>query len=400
MNRTCKTVSHTAFVALLAAGPAFTQTPSPEETSQAKTAPAPVAYVYLQTSRGVDGFAAAADGKLTLVKGSPFKTTGAMAASNGSHFITLGTNLVHSYAVESNGAIGKQVSEINTQDYKGSECGNNTGGQAVLDHTGRNLYVQLDDNVGCAAVQTYDVAKGSGALTFSGATPAYDTSSTGITLTITGNDALGYALLDQPASLLGYKRESNGKLETMQFREVDPTPATGRLFWPLSVTSAPNNLVAIVCGGDNNAFGGLQGSQLASYMVDGEGNITSTNTWEDMPYVTSDCGTNYPGVMNMSPSGKLLAVINYDYESGYRGPWGLSIFHFNGAAPVTPFGAALNPSESFFSMSWDNNNHLYALSDLALHVYSITPTAITEAPGSPYSIDNAKWWGGLVVVAK
>jgi hypothetical protein len=51
-------------------------------------------------------------------------------------------------------------------------------------------------------------------------------------------------------------------------------------------------------------------------------------------------------------------------------------------------------------MYWDNNNHLYALSDLALHVYSITPAAITEAPGSPYSPVNGEWWGGLVVVAK
>jgi len=392
MNRICNTVLLTAFVALLSAGPAFTQTPSPEGT---KTAPAPVAYVYLQTSKGVDGFAASADGKLELVKGSPFKTTGAMAAGNGSHFITLGKDLVHSYAVEANGAIGKQVSEINTQDYKGSECGDNTGSQAVLDHTGRNLYVQLDANVGCAAIQTYNVAKGSGALTFRGATPAYDTSSTGITLTITGNDALGYALTDTPSSLLGYKRESEGTLEAIQFHQVDPTSVTGP-FWPLSVASAPNNLVAIVCGGGNE--GGFQGAQLASYVVDGEGNITSKNTWENMPYVTSDCGTNYPGVMDMSPSGKLLAVINYDYESGYRGPWGLSIFHFNGTDPVTPFGAALDPSEGFFGMSWDNNNHLYALSGLGLHVYSITPAAITEAPGSPYSIDNLE--GGLVVVAK
>jgi hypothetical protein len=38
MNRICNTVSLTAFVALLSAGPAFTQTP--EKTSDAKTAPA------------------------------------------------------------------------------------------------------------------------------------------------------------------------------------------------------------------------------------------------------------------------------------------------------------------------------------------------------------------------
>ena len=51
MNRIGKTVSLVAFVALLSAGPAFTQSPSDEEISKPTVAPAPVARVYVQTLR-------------------------------------------------------------------------------------------------------------------------------------------------------------------------------------------------------------------------------------------------------------------------------------------------------------------------------------------------------------
>jgi hypothetical protein len=82
MNSTCHTLNFVAYLALLVAVPAFTQNPSPEATAAAKAA-APVAWVYAQTfAQGVDVYAAAADGKLTLVKGSPFKTTGTMETSS------------------------------------------------------------------------------------------------------------------------------------------------------------------------------------------------------------------------------------------------------------------------------------------------------------------------------
>jgi hypothetical protein len=48
-----------------------------------------------------------ANGQLALVDGFPFKTVGEMIGSDGKFFISLSTNWVHVYAVESNGAIGK-----------------------------------------------------------------------------------------------------------------------------------------------------------------------------------------------------------------------------------------------------------------------------------------------------
>jgi hypothetical protein len=114
------------FLAVLSAGPGFAQSTSDEAISGATTV-APVAYVYVPTPHGIYAYKTSSAGMLTIIKGSPFtKTVGLPIGGNGKYFITLGTNYVHSYAVAADGAIGDQVSKINTQDYIGAECGNLT----------------------------------------------------------------------------------------------------------------------------------------------------------------------------------------------------------------------------------------------------------------------------------
>jgi hypothetical protein len=48
---------------------------------------------------------------------------------------------------------------------------------------------------------------------------------------------------------------------------------------------------------------------------------------------------------------------------------------------------------------WDNNNHLYAISQTEgkLFVFTITPTSFSQAPGSPYPIVNPQ---NITVLAK
>jgi hypothetical protein len=101
--------------------------------------------------------------------------------------------------------------------------------------------------------------------------------------------------------------------------------------------------------------------------------------------------------MNMSPSGKLLAVA--DYQAGADS--GVQIFHFNGAEPITPFSALLTTAP-IDTIRWDKNNHLFALSYSTnqLFVYTITPTTISQAPGSPYTVTGAYGTTGLIVVPK
>ena len=106
----------------------------------------PVAHVYVQTSKGVNLYNAAPNGQLTLAAVSPFKTIGLMVGTNGKFFFSNGTTLIHVYARNtSTGAIGKEVANIDTSLYSGSECG--TMGPTFLDHSGQYLYLEHDNYI-------------------------------------------------------------------------------------------------------------------------------------------------------------------------------------------------------------------------------------------------------------
>jgi hypothetical protein len=411
---------------LLIAATAFTQAPSMGAIPDGTT-PGAAAWVYVQTTEGVDVYDAAEDGKLTLVKGSPFRLTGAPVASNGSHLITLGTDLIYSYAIESDGAIGTQDGEIDPQDYEGGKCGSLIGAQATLDHTGRNLYVQIvpiesdpvpgqNQKTPCAAVQTYDVAKGSGLLSFVGATvdtrfpaDALDDGDCCTQLTLTGNDDLAYAVTEPGTfwngSLFAYRRQSDGALRQIEFNEIDPSAQPGGGFpyaAPVAVAADPAGHLAALTWGEVDGQGEWQ---LASYTVDEEGNVVSTNDWENMPKVTPvvlDTGSEYSSVLSISPSGKLLAVQT-------QAPWGFQLFRFNGAGPITSYSSILLPKVSVWQMSWDSSNHLYivgpdnspygsAPSEPKLYVFTVTPNAIAEVTGSPFPVKNGAY--SVLVVSR
>ena len=114
--------------------------------------------------------------------------------------------------------------------------------------------------------------------------------------------------------------------------------------------------------------------QIAVFTAGTDGNLTTKSTYKDMPATK----IQNPYDMKMSPSGKLLAV---------AGQEGLQIFHFNGSNPVTHYTGLLT-KEPITQMFWDNDNHLYAISNTAgqLLVFTITPTTHAKAPGSPYAI--------------
>ena len=251
----------TLSVALYLTGPAFTQLTSTAPPANGSTAAtAPVAYVYVGTSKGINLYNAASNGKLTLVSGSPFKTTGLMIGSNQKYFITLGTYKLHSYAVKPNGAIGAQVTESYTPDFSGSECGATNG--AVLDHSGQDVYVQLnvppDGNPVCNAFQTFKIAS-DGNLTFLASTTTYtDGAPPQRNLpTILANDKLAYGVNDfyQPADgtfLTGsnvFAIASTGSLQYQNLFWRFPPPYQDdeeEVWFPLAVTADPTNHLAVL----------------------------------------------------------------------------------------------------------------------------------------------------------
>jgi hypothetical protein len=93
---------------------------------------------------------------------------------------------------------------------------------------------------------------------------------------------------------------------------------------------------------------------------------------------------------------KLLAVQIEPECNNCDTPWGFQLSHFNGAAPITPYSSILLADVLVWKMAWDNSNHLYILgtkvgggaADEKLYVFTVSPTTITEAAGSPYVIPN------------
>ena len=377
-------------------------------------APAPVAYVYVQTLKGVVLYHAAANGTLTRVSGSPFHTVGEMVGSNGKYIFSLGTHWIHVYPIASNGAIAAQVTEINTQNYSGSECGAITYG--VLDHTGQELYILINGHADfgpfCSAYQSFKVNETSGALTFVGVAQQGGDMAP---LAITANDKFAYSTNSSDnggGQFIGFAREASGAIGSLNFTETDPILPSPWVSIAWIVRADPGSHLAIALGSVENwaspeqQFGPVR---LGSYSIDSQGNITATNTWEEMP--VPDVG---PTLMTMSPSGKFLAVAGttpfspscgwcVDHiEVNLKGT-GLQLFHFNGSQQITHFGKVLTTAP-IDQVQWDNNNHLYAVSENTgkLYVYAVSSTNITEVPGSPYAIENPRILNsnGLIVVPK
>ncbi len=397
-------------LAVLSAGPAFTQTSASQAAPATTVSATDVANVYVGTANGVLLYHAAASGKLTLVSGSPFSIAGSAVGSNRKYFVSLDPSNLYSYPVLSNGAIGPQASQINAQDYAlGDNCLSTTG--ADFDHSGQKLYVQLAGASSgsvhyCNLLQSFEIASNTGSFTFLGSTssggftePADPASS----LATINNDAYAYDLggidLTCYRQRNAFQRQSNGTLDSISFTDTEPIPEPGWNYVLMRSTEAQDpssHLAAAVAMTTGATCGPFQLPQLVSYTVDTHGNVTSTNTWQNAP-----ASQVYDSVLSMSPSGKLLAVGGNNFlfrgTSVNLGTNGLRVFHFNGANPITPYSKTLTTA-AIDQIHWDETNHLYALSDETnkLYVYTVTPTSISEAPGSPYTISGAN---ALVVVA-
>ena len=369
-------------------------------------AASPVAYVYVQKPVQGDyvvapiyAYTAASNGKLTPIKGSPFHVMGNMIGNTGSHLITLGAAFMYSYDVSPSGVIGAQTSEIDNQLYSGSECGRaytpylNPPGE--MDDTGSYAYAFLSGG-SCYALQTYQVQKPSGDLTFKGSA-IWEDACTGsvensVALpTIAGDNLFAYSIQGVQACNVfalfeGFNRESSGTLDfNSSFSAVMPTPPPGGWYYVpqiaqltgISFAHDTSNHMAIPVQAAKSGAGGEEYyafSQIASYTIDKDGNISTTNTWQNMPTLAN--GTL--NEMKIAPSGKLLAV---SVQTGVQ------FYHFNGAKPITEFTGVVGTSGYITTMAWDKDNHLYAINGATgrLHIYEATPTSVKEVSGSPYN---------------
>jgi hypothetical protein len=374
-------------IATLCAESAFTQiSPTAVDGSVSAPASSPVAYVYVSSTSAtnknrITAFAAAPNGKLTRVAGSPFSQDVQYLAANGTHLFGTNGTIIYSYAIAANGAL-HQVALIDAQGFNQSDCGGPIG--LFLDRMGATLY-DTDIYSDCAnnAYQFFGGDGSPGGLSYRGTTAA--SSPEFITpLRFTGNNRYGYgsSCYHFSAKIYGFARGSDGALTLLNINPPMPAAKAGDFYCTyLAAADTANHLAIPVQPLSGYSWQQVGPFQLATYTVDSSGNLSTNSTYANMPAtaVTNATG-NFLTDISMSPSGKLLAV---------AGKGGLQVFHFNGANPITRYTGLLSADE-IDHVFWDHDNHLYAISQSAgkLFVFTVTPTHYNQAPGSPHAITN------------
>lgn len=360
-------------LAMLCTGLAFAQDNS---TSS------PVAFVYVSSnpsgnSREIDAFAAASNGKLTPVSGSPFSANVQGMAVNGKYLFGTDGIYIYSFSIASDGGL-KQVASINAQKFNGSNCGGPVA--LFLDHTGTTLYDEDFYGNLCAnnTYQAFAIDRSTGVLSYLGASDPSVIFN--VPLSFIGNNVYAYGSSSREfsSSIFGFRRSRGGTLTDMNLNPPLPRAKHGDFYVTYGAAADPTNHVAISVAPYTGSWQQDGPLQLATYTADNSGNLTTRSTFSNMPAAAIQYVTN----IQMSPSGKLLAV---------GGTAGLQIFHFNGGDPITHYTARLTIDE-VDQLFWDDNDHLYALSLTAgkLFVFTITPTKVSQAPGSPYSITSPR----------
>jgi hypothetical protein len=357
-----------------------------ESTTDTTTSSSPAAYVYVSFTEKnssvneIAGYAAAADGSLTPLPGSPYTADVTTMAVNGKYLFAANKNNVDisAYHIADNGALALwQQTDVARFNY--GDCG--TSGPLFVDRAGKTLYDMEFDGNQCAnnKYESLAIDSANGSLKPIGSSTytrwLYQAAS------FTGSNQYAYSVAcngDMYWAIFGEQRTSNGVLTPIKnFQASLPAAKSGDFWCPAQASADPTTHVAMVIQPVNGSTFSADGeARIASFTAAANGNLSTTNTAANMPGTL--VGT--PLSSSISPDGKLLAV---------GGSSGLQIFHFHGANAPTKFTNLIKVVE-IDQMFWDNQNHLYAISrpTARLFVFTITPTSVTEAPGSPHELND------------
>ncbi len=360
---------------------------APAQRSDFQRSPPPttVAYVYVSRPTHIDGFAATSSGELTPVPGSPFANISVTHLSANKQFL-FGTDsngkYVYSFSIAWNGAL-TQVAATNVSKYISNPC---CGLGLQIDPSGSDLYVGITDYINGQEYTYLESFKieANGELQYLGKSlvnPHTISELRFVPSTHFAYQAGCWIQVINPGTeketpvTSEFRRESNGFLTFLGTTDEVPKAEGADKYCPFALASDPTDHLAFVYRtlGIDTAIG--------TYTVSAEGKLTTKSSYENMPSYAV-----YPHTASISPTGKLLAI---------GGGSAFQLFHFNGSAPVTKFSPAIDAGDNLLEFGWDKSNHLYSLTGSALLVYTVTPTSIEQAPGSPISIPEA---GSVIVV--
>jgi hypothetical protein len=354
---------------VLASAQATTSQTDPSTDSSVNS---PVAYLYVASSNGstdqIKSYSAASNGSLTAIPGSPFPYNVNYMAVNGAWLFGIANvdEDLYSFSIGANGALTlkDKLTVVTNGDGLISD---------YLDHTGATLYADLYSTNN--DYLSYSIDQSTGKLTQTGDLAGGPPNNSPVSFIGNNDFAYSSSCYHFGPEIIGVQRNTDGTLSYLSnFNPPYPKAPTGDFWCPWLAAADPTDHLAIAMQPLNGNWVSQGPYQLASYTVNSSGDLTTSNTYSNMPKVAVGTVNDYW----MSPNGKYLAV---------GGSGGLQIFHFNGVNPITKFTGLLT-SNPIVQMFWDNANHLYAISETAgkLYVFTVTSTGVTQAPGSPHAI--------------
>jgi hypothetical protein len=346
-----------------------------------------VAYIYVannpknSSTNEITAWSASSNGKLTPIFGSPFRENVDAMAVDGGHLAAVSHSQpnIDTFAIRGNGALRYLTSTDYATHTINADCP--VANQIFFDHTGSTLYVQ-EFNADCAntGVASFALNKLTGKLHYVGVDITGVFPGDNNAAYFIGNNVYAYTAVNSDCmyyGIYGFRRKTNGLLVSGGSLANYPTPSKNfSRFVPDLLAADPTNHLAMLMQPANPPDCAAGPMQLATYSVSSSGVLSTKSTYASMPPTL----ISTPYDLKMSPSGKLVAV---------AGQQGLQIFHFNGANPIT-HDTDLLTTDPMNQVFWDNSNHLYAISESTgkLRVFTITPTYVHEAPGSPHAIHS------------
>jgi hypothetical protein len=246
----------------------------------------PAAYIYVSRPTHVDGFAAASNGKLTAVSGSPFANIAISHMSVTKKFLFGAgddSQTLFTYSIASNGSL-KQVASLDAQAYNSSNCGGM--GPITIDQTGSTLY-NIVNNDCDDLIQAYKI-ESNGSLKYVGSTDSGIGTDLFVVgpLTFLGSNNYAYQWGcggdSFPAGgLIQYKRQSNGILVAESYPTLPSPENTNDIYCPEAIASDPSDHMAVAAMEYDEYFDQIPPSLLVDYTTSSNGTLTTKSTYKN-----------------------------------------------------------------------------------------------------------------------
>jgi 6-phosphogluconolactonase (cycloisomerase 2 family) len=177
--------------------------------------------------------------------------------------------------------------------------------------------------------------------------------------------------------LFGFARNSDGTLTSFDPGAALPPNNDPDTMWcPTDSDVSVANYLALAYRdlSQQNGF-----YYLATYAINSDGTLGLVQGSEVTTPFTGESSVAF------DPTGTYLAV---------AGQAGIQVYQLASNGVLTAVGNVQQPTVAFVEVRWDNDNHLYAISDSGLYIFSSNQGALSLL-GSPYSVAGA---GSLAVL--